>query len=794
MYKKLAAMLVGLVMAAMPLAGSALADYTLADFPAPFVEDGSPQFLIIVGSGGTASGIAQDLSGLINVAVRLGGETVTTEGAGEEVVTGGAKIESPGTDLTYGDKLVTVLGGAVKEIHLPDVLADGTFSENEGTNSNEADYDQEITFNTNSPVMQLDIDEDDANEEAGTYMFIDKDYVIYTYELDFEDDVEYDGTSDTTAGNDLENTEIDILGKTYTISSVTVASNQISKMTLLGGASEATANDEESITVTLGGTEYTVTPSIYGDSSVTFTIEYDGNVETTDEMDEGDTDELADETEIGVRDILYSSKETKTSAVTFYLGAQSIELGDGNADIKINGEKLDDYEAKSDFNDNSDVWNSLTITLQADDDLWIGEGEEWVDPIFGSWKLSFTGMTKTTEEFEWDSTGEDEATFTFININGDEVELTAGILDAGTDVVAWGDPDETHFWDNSGTVDADGEGNNTAGMAWKDGEFCGVTIGAGLTDECDDFLFLGISAGGEAHVFRLEDIDVAGDQVKIRDETLDKDLNDGDWIDTTAAIDTAIGDLDIDLDDDNVTFTDIDLSGAGELVTSLAAKLTLSLPSNAARVTIEDGDANTDWIEFESDGAASPVIEVDDSDITTMDIEEDSDKEIGVDNHGWGVLYTNADVTENTDVTAMYPEEEVILNAYVLESTGTISGASGTGRSGVIKSNIAVVDTDVTSTQKSNYHLILGGGPAVNKLTAEALDLTFPTYGADSGIPTDGYMIQLVPDAFVEGQYALVIAGWESEQTTEAMSKVQANMASVTGNTYYYPAAPAEEA
>ena len=47
-------------------------------------------------------------------------------------------------------------------------------------------------------------------------------------------------------------------------------------------------------------------------------------------------------------------------------------------------------------------------------------------------------------------------------------------------------------------------------------------------------------------------------------------------------------------------------------------------------------------------------------------------------------------------------------------------------------------------------------------------------------------MVQTLEDAFVEGQDALVIAGWESAQTTEAMSKVQANMASVDDTVYQH--------
>ena len=67
-FKKLAAMLMGTIMAAMPLAGSALADYTLADFPAPFVVLRTLKGEIMVGlEPGQAEAIAaQDPTWLIN--------------------------------------------------------------------------------------------------------------------------------------------------------------------------------------------------------------------------------------------------------------------------------------------------------------------------------------------------------------------------------------------------------------------------------------------------------------------------------------------------------------------------------------------------------------------------------------------------------------------------------------------------------------------------------------------------------------------------------------------------------
>ena len=88
--------------------------------------------------------------------------------------------------------------------------------------------------------------------------------------------------------------------------------------------------------------------------------------------------------------------------------------------------------------------------------------------------------------------------------------------------------------------------------------------------------------------------------------------------------------------------------------------------------------------------------------------------------------------------------------------------------------------------------LIIGGGPCVNKLTADALGLTYPACGMATveslGIPSDGYMIKLVKDAFAEGKYALVIFGVEAKDTNAACAKVQADMADMTGTEYIYPA------
>ncbi|MCD6275047.1 MAG: S-layer protein, partial [Candidatus Aenigmarchaeota archaeon] len=88
--------------------------------------------------------------------------------------------------------------------------------------------------------------------------------------------------------------------------------------------------------------------------------------------------------------------------------------------------------------------------------------------------------------------------------------------------------------------------------------------------------------------------------------------------------------------------------------------------------------------------------------------------------------------------------------------------------------NIARLDTDPEiETAKTEKNLILVGGPAVNRLTAQALGLSYPSYGEASTIPENAAVIKLVNDAFTTGKVALIVAGWEAENTQAACSVLQ---------------------
>lgn len=794
MFKKLAAMLIGALMAAMPLAGSALADYTLGDFPAPFVEGGTAGFLIVVGSGGTAAGIAQDLAGLINVAARLGGETVTTEGGSAVSISGGVQIIAPGTKFNYNNDSFHLRPTGLGDSDLPVVLADGIIDENEGNNPNDETYTQVIGFTDGVGLSVFETDDNVEEKPAGTYLKFPEGTgnYMYTYTLEFSNEIDIDCTSDTTAAADLQNVELEIQGKEYTISGVTCnADDTIDSITLLGGAAEQTVNDEETVTVTLDGKDYKVTPSVYYSDSVTFTVEHDGTVETTNELDEAETEELGDGTEIGVRDILYSSKETKTSAVTFYLGAQKVLLDD-DSEIKLNDDEIEDYDTAVTFANTSaggDTLSSITITVVTEDTIWLGEGDEWVDPVFGAFKYVFGGTSAFTEEFKAVTSGND-GTLTITDIAGNEIEIPFVSYDGSGKGYPGDDLLDTTY---DVVVDGQSEGTANAGgnLLLANNDMC---TGASAITACEGIMFLAVNTGGEARIIEIKDIDTTANKIDFKDHTTSDVWEDKTYVNGTESTISLGSFMQVKVLVDetartiNVTQMNT-FAGTGDFMTSLAGEVAIAYnDGDNSTVTLysDDGDllGSFTFLEASNDLTIS-------TGLGGYLKEEDSDIRWDLDDAYWGALF-EWDEENDDDMTVYYPAEPTEFQVFVAPTSATLSSSGDVGRSGVIKSNIAVVDTDATSTQKSNYNMILGGGPAVNKLTAEALGLTYPTYGADSGIPTDGYMIELIPDAFVEGKYALVIAGWEADQTTEAMSKIQADMATVTGNVYYYPAAPAE--
>jgi hypothetical protein len=91
-----------------------------------------------------------------------------------------------------------------------------------------------------------------------------------------------------------------------------------------------------------------------------------------------------------------------------------------------------------------------------------------------------------------------------------------------------------------------------------------------------------------------------------------------------------------------------------------------------------------------------------------------------------------------------------------------------------ITSAIARLDSELTTADKGK-NLISVGGPAVNSVSAAAMGLDYPTYGAASGVPENKGKIIVVESPYTQGtgKMVVVVVGWESANTRAAASVLQ---------------------
>ena len=227
--KKILALGTGATMMGATLMG-AFAAADLANFPAPFIADGKFNGVMVVGD----KAAAEDVIGVSDIAVSLQFAATRPAGvaAGADVVAAGEawKVGTSTKILEIGENLETASGSNresianitsssfIDDTELPNLLAGGTASNSKG----DSPYEQRLYFeNFNSGYVQLLEDRDDVTTD---FLYFPNNERIARYELEFttslESDVDDSAGTQTTTGvylTDIEDTDIVILGKTYTI-------------------------------------------------------------------------------------------------------------------------------------------------------------------------------------------------------------------------------------------------------------------------------------------------------------------------------------------------------------------------------------------------------------------------------------------------------------------------------------------------------------------------------------------------------------------------------------------------
>jgi len=156
--------------------------------------------------------------------------------------------------------------------------------------------------------------------------------------------------------------------------------------------------------------------------------------------------------------------------------------------------------------------------------------------------------------------------------------------------------------------------------------------------------------------------------------------------------------------------------------------------------------------------------------------------------------YTGASIGK---ALVSYPDSFAYGNLYVMTPEGAVvsttssDGSVTTDKVLPVTADIIKLDSEITDADKSNYDLILVGGPCVNTLVADLAAADKFDYTCEAWPAENMGIIQLVEDAFATGKTALLIAGTRAADTDLAARVVQdgsklpeAAKATVTGESF----------
>lgn len=750
--KKIVALGVGATM----LLGTGAAAYatTLADYPAPFVQNGAFVGKIVIGE----KAAAVDTLGSMDIAASLQRASSSSVGTTTSTTTAtaeGGYLFSESSELILGNSLADVIT-VVDDTELPDLLASGTVEDSDGS---DYDYDVEIQFTDGSNSVSSDIQQHELDEEySAPIVYYELDGsgtdVFYSVVIDFEDAWDAETFTDSES--------IELFGRAYTFDPNNDNAEDI--LTLFGSDTTLVVAKGETKTITYMDKEYTI-EVLGGNSEQSSAILRIGSETKT--VNEGDSKTIGG-LPVYIKDVFISNIGGEDVSVQLFIGSNKIELDiDGGAgSVTLNGEELDSVELTVSPGSTWTDVDTLTFNVTPEEDgvEYILPGGEYVDPLFGSFKFHFVGaedLTAGKELTEFKRAGK-ELHLVFTPRGGEETSLV--------------------LFDNNETED--------------------LFVGATLADLEEDNIFIyNEDYDGTAltedeaitHVLQISKITDGNDTASEDFEVVIEDLTFG----KTYTIDSPTKAMDSKIElyafagstEDNVNFDDVAngniavtynpvfFTNAGAKIEFLNA--TGGVIANASEIDGENDFQVTEDVDDDSDT-------LDGGDVWTVTTTwEDTDKEYNLDVTGTENGETDDDddadhyltdfgtylVVENDDGGAyvkMYvPDEEVNYDMFLLPVDNTVTVTSTSGGSAVALNPIAVgmAILDSEANLGSRPYIVVGG-PCANTVAAELMG---NPVDCAAGFTEGKAMIKLY-----SAQNALLVAGY-SGKDTQGASRVLSN-------------------
>ncbi|MEK9185287.1 MAG: hypothetical protein AAB863_00790, partial [Patescibacteria group bacterium] len=275
-----------------------------------------------------------------------------------------------------------VFVSAVDDEDLPELLADGTYTDDDNT---EYDFTQKVNLGGNLALAHFsDTDYDDligATDDTptiGIQLNTSQPHVL-NYTLDFTTHPAYNAAT-------LETTTMRLMGRDYYV--LDVINGTTNKTTFLDSANSAMITEGQ--TTSVAGRSVTINYI----SSTETRLDVDGTI--TNSLAEGATYKLPDGTYVGIKDILYDSKEAGISKVEISIGSGKLEVDHGS-NVELNDESQEEITGFL-VQDSSEKLDKGVLSWAVDEEEFISPATSLTMPAFGALKLSMTAHTFPAQE------------------------------------------------------------------------------------------------------------------------------------------------------------------------------------------------------------------------------------------------------------------------------------------------------------------------------------------------------------------------------------------------------------
>ncbi|MEM4264065.1 MAG: hypothetical protein QW666_04215, partial [Candidatus Woesearchaeota archaeon] len=609
---------------------------------------------------------------------------------------------------------------------------------------------------------------------------------ILNYTLEFTDPVDVGAW---VSGNALETTEITMLGRNYYV--VSARNTTQRTITLLDTANSATVSEGGSTTINVGGTSYSISLEWVSENKAILKVD---GVETN-KLGEGDVYKVGENLYLGVKDILYSSKESGVSKVSISLGSGKIALID-NDEVQINNEDISkntDSVLNAYIDVDGDDLESITLEWILDDDAWIVPERELVLPGFETIKLSMGGFIVDKKEM------------TKLTPDGDDsIKLDAEIKDGSVSL--------NLFYLNSSNT-------GIAGLGEKDSHKLVTSSGSSVTlNESEKSYFVATWISGddaESYAFEIRSID---DESGKNKTTLKNLASGSELVFSEVGKTKDVGSLQLTLsaanDANKVATISASASSGNVYLDRLVTKegLMMKLPvlkaaANYTATPLADGEfasnasapgyTNTAWgMNFTEElkagdiqkGASVKVtIAVDGDDglettslagVTMIEDGDDTDNYVGYVVSDLATrFWQSRPSTGLNKLEVEYHGTEAYADVYVSEAAAVISGGGAV-------SIVPITDSEAASVATN---MIVVGGSCVNTIAAELLGSASPLCGPDftarTGVGAGEFLIQTFERA--GGKVATLVAGYNADDTTNAATYLRTQAVDTTAGKKY---------